>query len=154
MKMSTSVEANTTDWTPTVGALMRGIVEWVQECMYEALLDAGYSDLTRAQMKVFRFPSPDGLRPSELANNLLITKQAVNDLLGYLEDVGYLVREIDPLDRRARIIRLTPSGRQVLYTVRDAAKAAEEQIAKHLGSRRFASMQASLVIAREFVREL
>jgi DNA-binding MarR family transcriptional regulator len=52
----------------------------------------------------------DGLRPIELAERLRITKQSVNDLLGHLEQHGYLIREPDPADRRARVLRLTAKG--------------------------------------------
>lgn len=43
-------------------------------------------------------------------------KQSVNDLLRDLEDIGYLTREAESSDKRARIVRLTrlvgsPSGR-------------------------------------------
>ena len=39
-----------------------------------------------------------------------ITKQSVNELIGYLERQGYLRRVVDPDDSRARIIHLPPRG--------------------------------------------
>ena len=45
------------------------------------------------------------MRPSDLAAATQISKQAVNDLLGELERLGYLVRRVDPSDERARLIR-------------------------------------------------
>jgi len=43
-----------------------------------------------------------------LADQLQITKQSVNDLLRHLEQHGYITRQHDPTDGRARIVRLTP----------------------------------------------
>ena len=45
-----------------------------------------------------------------LAEEVGITKQSVNDLLGHLEGRGYLVRVPEPVDGRARVIRLTAKG--------------------------------------------
>ena len=60
------------------------------------MAEAGYDDLTPAQVGVFRYPGPDGYRPSEIATNLEVTKQSVNDLLGEVERKGYVTREADP----------------------------------------------------------
>ena len=58
-----------------------------------------------------------GLRPSQLADQRGITKQSVNDLLGHLEGHGYLVREPDSADGRARVIRLTSKGRRLQQAI-------------------------------------
>jgi DNA-binding MarR family transcriptional regulator len=73
-----------------------------------------------------------------------ITKQSVNDLLGHLEEHGYLVREPDPADRRGRIVRLTAKGRQLEDTINDQARAAEQTIARLLGPRRFGQLHSAL----------
>ena len=49
---------------------------------------------------------------AKLADQVGITKQSVNDLLGHLEGHGYLVRVPDPADGRARVIRLTAKGQR------------------------------------------
>ncbi|TMA79091.1 MAG: winged helix-turn-helix transcriptional regulator [Deltaproteobacteria bacterium] len=86
----------------------------------------------------------DQQRPSELAEQLQITKQSVNDLLGHLEHHGYLTRAPDPNDGRARIVRLTPKGRRLQKTVHVRAQAAEQHIADKLGARRFTQLQRAL----------
>ncbi len=96
---------------PYVGSMMRTTVNWIMDCVYEHVVAAGFDDLGRAHVGLFRYPTAEGLRPSELADRLQISKQSVNDLLRDLEARGYLVREPDPGDGRARVVRLTARGR-------------------------------------------
>lgn len=60
--------------------------------------DAGYDDLNPAHVGLFRCPTLDGLRPTELADQHQITKQSINDLLRHLDQSGYLICKIDPAD--------------------------------------------------------
>ena len=69
--------------------------------------------------------------------------EAVNDVLGYLELHGYLVRVPDPADGRACVIRLTPKGQRLGKTIYDEARKAEMRIAETLGPRRFDQLQSS-----------
>ena len=73
-----------------------------------------------------------------------ITKQSVNDLLGHLERNGYLVREPDSADGRARVIRLTPKGRRLQQTIYAEAGKAQLGIAEILGPQRFDQLHGSL----------
>jgi DNA-binding MarR family transcriptional regulator len=93
---------------------------------------------------VFRNPAPDGMSPSELAEQLQITKQSVNELLGHLEQHGYLVREPDPRNSRRRRIRLTGQGQEVQAIVRTAAWRVERTAAELLGEHRLADLRRNL----------
>ena len=108
------------------------------------VLAAGYDDLNPAHIGAFRYPTLDRQRPSALADQLQITKQSVNDLLGHLEQHGYLTREPDPVDGRARVIHLTPKGRKLEKTINTEAKAAELEIASLLGPRQHAQLRHAL----------
>ncbi|MCU1427123.1 MAG: MarR family transcriptional regulator [Actinomycetia bacterium] len=127
-----------------MGSRMRLVWQWVRTRIYDGVVAAGYDDLNRSHIGVFRFPGIDGLRPSEVAQEMQITKQSVNELLGHLERLGYLVRELDPNDSRARIIRLTNAGRKLERAVLREARAAEAEIAELVGPRRFAQLRTAL----------
>lgn len=131
---------------PYVGALLRSVWEWLRDEMYAGVVAAGYDDLTAAHVGLWRYPGLDGLRPSQLADRVGITKQSVNELLGYLEQRGYLLRVPDSADGRARVIRLTSRGQQLEQTIYAAAGAAQRRIAEILGPRRFAQLHSSLVL--------
>jgi DNA-binding MarR family transcriptional regulator len=129
---------------PYMGAMMRLGWQWVRKQIFSGVVAAGYDDLNPAHVGLFRYPTLDRQRPSELAEQLQITKQSVNDLLSHLEQHGYLTREPDPNDGRARIVRLTEKGRQVEKTVTYQSKAAELRIAELLGPRRFSQLRDAL----------
>ena len=78
--------------------------------MLERLHEHGFDDLEAAHLAVLQYPGPQGLRPSELAASVGMSKQAVNYQLGQLERLGYLVREPDPGDQRSKRIVLTERG--------------------------------------------
>jgi DNA-binding MarR family transcriptional regulator len=129
--------------------MMRVTWQWVRDQMYAGVMAAGYDDLNAAHVGLWRYPGLDGLRPSQLADEVGITKQSVNDLLGHLERRGYLVRVPDPADGRARVIRLTSKGQGLEQTVYAEARAAQLRIAEILGPRRFAQLHSSLELLTE-----
>jgi DNA-binding MarR family transcriptional regulator len=124
--------------------MLRVVWRWVRDEMYAGVVAAGYDDLNAAHVELWRYPGLDGIRPSQLAEHVGITKQSVNDLLGHLERQGYLGRVPDPTDGRGRVIRLTSKGHQLQATIHDEARAAQLRIAEILGPRRFAQLHSSL----------
>jgi DNA-binding MarR family transcriptional regulator len=98
-----------------------------------------------SHLNVLQYPGPDGVRPSELAARLRVSKQALNYLLGQLERLGYLERVADEQDQRSRRVSLTRRGHEALRTIRDAVAEVEAEWAELLGARRFAQLRALLV---------
>jgi len=135
--------------SPYVGAMLRVVWQWVREQLYEGVVAAGFDDLNAAHVGLWRYPGLEGLRPSQLASRVGITKQSVNDLLGHLEHHGYLLREPDSADGRVRVIRLTSKGRRLERTIYASAGAAQQRIADILGPRRFAQLHSSLELLAE-----
>ena len=135
--------------SPYVGAMLRVVWQWVRDELYAGVVAAGYDDLNAAHVGLWRYPGLEGLRPSQLADRVAITKQSVNDLLGHLERNGYLVRVSESADGRARVVRLTPKGKRLEQTIYAAAAAAQQQIAQILGPRRFAQLHSSLELLTE-----
>src|SRR6476659_5966361 len=99
--------------TPYIGASMRLVWQWIWAQNFEAVVRAGYDDLNPAHVGLFRYPTLDGCRLTDIAHQMQITKQSVHELVGHLEARGYLVREPDPANRRARVVRLTAKGREL-----------------------------------------
>jgi DNA-binding MarR family transcriptional regulator len=129
---------------PYIGAMLRDVWQWVRDQMYAGVVAAGYDDLSAAHVGLWRYPGLDGRRPSQLADQVGITKQSVNDLLGHLEAHGYLGRIPDAADGRARVIQLSLKGQQLQQTIYAEAGAAQQRIAEILGPRRFAQLHNSL----------
>jgi DNA-binding MarR family transcriptional regulator len=123
---------------------MRLVWQWVWAENYRGVVRAGFDDLNPAHVGLFRHPTLDGRRLTDIAQQMQITKQSVHELVGHLEACGYLVRVPDPSDRRARIVELTARGRRLEAVIRSQARRAEQRIAGVLGPRRFAALQQAL----------
>ena len=127
--------------TPLIGALLRIPFETVRDRMLAGLHERGYTDLVAAHLDVFQYPGPENLRPSELATQTRMSKQALNYLLGQLEQLGYLTRETDPSDQRSKRIRATPRGRAAGKAIREIVHEVEAEWAEQLGPRKFAQLR-------------
>ena len=130
---------------PLIGALLRVPWEAVRAHMLARLRENGFLDFEPAHFTVFRYPSPDGARPSELAAHLGISKQSLNYLLRDLERLGYLERRPDPDDLRAKRIVVTRRGTSAIEVIRAAVAELEREWAGQLGERRFAQLRTLLV---------
>jgi DNA-binding MarR family transcriptional regulator len=129
---------------PLIGALLRMPWEAVQEHMLARLHEEGFTDFDPSYLTVFRFPSPHGERPSELATRRRVSKQALNHLLGRLEQRGYLERVADPDDGRSKRISLTPRGAKAVAVIREAVTEVEDRWAEQLGRKRFNQLRILL----------
>lgn len=127
-----------------IGALLRVPAEAIHRRIIRELNEAGFKGLSLAHMAVFRYPSPDGARPGVLAERAGMSKQAMNRLLGTLEDLGYLVRSDAPEEGRARIVRFTRRGHAAYVKAIDVLRGIEREWNAELGPRDFAKLKELL----------
>src|SRR6185437_1214824 len=99
----------------------------------DAVLAAGFDDVTIAQARMFARIGPDGTRLTDLAEQAQVTKQTAGFLVNQLERGGYVQREPDPGDGRARLVRITPKGQAAVAAARAAEAAVEAEWTRHLG---------------------
>jgi DNA-binding MarR family transcriptional regulator len=129
---------------PRVGALLRFAWEKIRERIYAGICQDGFDDLNPAHVAMFRYEGLEGKRPSQLTEQMQITKQSIHDLLRHLEECGYIEFRLDPNDRRARLISLTVRGRKLGASVQKYADASEFELEQQLGSKRFREFLATL----------
>lgn len=132
--------------TPVIDAVMPIVWQWLRDQVLEGVRAAGYGDLNPAHVALARNPALDGSRPSEIAERMQITRQSVHELITHMEHRGYLVREADASNGRARIVRLTDSGRRLEREVRAQARAAEAQIAGLIGEQPWTQLRDALTM--------
>ena len=130
---------------PLIGALLRMPWERVVRRMLERLHEHGFDDLDIAHINLLLYPGPQGARPSELAAQRGMSKQAANYLLGQLERLGYLERRPDSHDGRSKRIALTDRGERAAHTIRDAVRDVERDWEAQLGQDRFARLKTLLL---------
>lgn len=116
---------------PLSALLSQTLVAFTRE-FEQGVAAAGHPELSLALgSNVLRFLDVgEGIRVGELADRAGVTKQAISQQLAYLERHGQIALEVDPDDRRAKLIRLTPLGkatrdvcRPLFGTVEDAWRA-------------------------------
>jgi DNA-binding MarR family transcriptional regulator len=62
------------------------------------------------------------IRLTDLAMNIGVGKPSVSRQIAFLESIGLVSKEADPLDGRAQSIRLTPRGEEKMHQVQDARR--------------------------------
>jgi DNA-binding MarR family transcriptional regulator len=129
---------------PLVGALLRVPAEAIHRRLIRGLKAAGFEGLNLPHMAVLQFPGPDGVRPIVLAERAGMSKQAMNQLLGTLEDLGYVIRSAVPGERGARIVRFTKRGHAAYAKMADILKDIEREWSRELGPQRFSQLKALL----------
>ena len=127
-----------------IGALLRVPAEAIHRRIIRDLNEAGFKELSLPHMALFRFPSPDGVRPGVLADRAGMSKQAMNRLLGSLEDLGYLARTDAPDEGRARIVHFTKRGHAAYAKALDVLREIEREWRAELGPRDFALLKELL----------
>lgn len=131
-------------WTPTVPALVNLVAASGAPRLRAAFAAAGLDGIRPAQAVALVPLATGGLHASDLADRLQVSRQAVAQGIASLERHGYVTRVTDPGDARARIIELTPRGRQALRVMRSNAVALEKRWAEVLGPRRLGELRDTL----------
>src|SRR5215472_5901733 len=127
-----------------IGALLRVPAQAIQRRIIKELNAAGFDGLSMPHMAVLQFPGPDGARPGTLAERAGISKQAMNRLLGSLEDLGYVVRSDAPDEGRARIVRFTKRGHAAYAKAIEILQDIEREWKAELGPKDFAQLKELL----------
>ena len=125
-----------------IAALLRLPHEAVVTRLLAALARDGL-ELSQTELGVFLFPGPDGRRPSDLARQCGMTRQAMNYVLTGLEEGGYLQRH-DAETPNGRVVRTTERGRRVIGVVRAEIHEIEREWAAHLGASRYGQLRDTL----------
>jgi DNA-binding MarR family transcriptional regulator len=106
--------AETQARTITLITLFRQTSKLMVDELTQRLRAAGDVHCTAAHHPVFESIDPDGTRLTVLAERAGMTHQSMSELVGSMVAVGYLERLPDPADGRAKLVRLTPYGRQMV----------------------------------------
>lgn len=98
-----------------------GLRLWLRLLTCTSLMEAAIRAELRAEFDVTlpRFDlmaqlyrHPEGMKMGELSQRLMVTGGNVTGIADQLAREGLVLRETDPADRRAFLVRLTPAGRK------------------------------------------
>jgi DNA-binding MarR family transcriptional regulator len=142
-RKSRRADATADEGPPYVGALLRQCLEHVRARIETDLTSAGFTDLQPAHLAVFSFPPPDGVRPSDLARRIRMSRQATNHIIGQLEALGYLERRAERKGARRRIY-LTPRTWGMVKVVHATLLEIQGEWAADIGPERFGDFMTTL----------
>jgi DNA-binding MarR family transcriptional regulator len=117
---------------------------WLDEGLQARLHDHGWPDVNRPQSMVMTNIVSGIVRPSDIARNLGVSRQAIHSTINQMVKLGIVQMEVDPADRRHMIVSLTDLGARMR---KDAQRSMDEltaQIAAVLGQDKFDALLAAL----------
>ena len=110
----------------------------------------GYPEVRPGHGCVFTYLDRDrGSRLTDLADRSGLTKQAVGEAVADLEGKGYLERVPDPIDGRAKIIRLSERGRAGVRAADRHFADIEREWGEGIGDERMAALREALELLAE-----
>ncbi len=99
----------------------------------DGVVGAGYPQKPK-HSAVFAQIDPAGSRLTDLAHRANITPQAMAQRVDELEELGYVARQPDPSDGRAKLIVLTDDGRAAIDAGKHTIAELEDRMDEILGS--------------------
>ncbi|PZS29537.1 MAG: MarR family transcriptional regulator [Pseudonocardiales bacterium] len=127
----------------TAAAVLRVATQLV-DGIQEGLARRGFDDVRPVHGFAFARISGTQATTADLAAHLGITKQAAAQLVDHLLQRGYLTREADPRDGRAKLLVLTERGRACTTAAEQAANDVVQRWKQQLSPQRFAEMRDGL----------
>ena len=135
---------------PPIGALLRVAHEQIWKRLMREMRAAGFHDLSKTEYRIFEYPGPEALRPTDLAERCGMTKQSINHVLGSLERKRYLERR-HAKSGREREIRLAKRGRKLHSILRKSMRRVERDWAAQVREKRLEEMRWNLIRFAQFL---
>jgi DNA-binding MarR family transcriptional regulator len=104
----------------------------------------GHPEIRPKHGAVFANIDRGGTRATVLAERAGIGKPAMGELIDDLERLGYVKREADPSDRRAKVVAPTPAALDVTRIVHAFNRRRESSYRRRLGSEAYDTLRNAL----------
>lgn len=121
-------------------------VYWFDESLQNHLEAAGWPRMSRTKSMIMINIADGVIRPSQIAANLGISRQAVHLALAELEQEGLVWLEPDPDDRRAKRVRFSddPRGTRMRDDALQTLHDVEAALQKRIGTKRYQQLRQAL----------
>lgn len=104
----------------------------------------GYEAIRPSHSAVFANLGLGAVRVTELAERARVTQQAMGKMLKELERMGYVARDVDGLDKRAKEIRLTSAGIALVEENMKAVAQVRLEYARRIGEEELDELESRL----------
>jgi DNA-binding MarR family transcriptional regulator len=112
--------------------------------LHAELARRGHQEMRPAHGFAMQAIGFSGATATEVGRRLGISKQAAGKTIERLEAIGYVQRAGDGLDRRRKLVRLTPRGTEALSLSAEIFTEIRDRWAATLGADRVDDLEASL----------
>ena len=133
--------------------LLRDAFAAINGVVPRRLAEQGHGAVRTAHGAVFQYLDEDGTTVSTLAERAEMTKQAMAELVQYLEEHGYLRRVRNPQDGRAKLVLPTARGREVVTIAQSLVPELEGRLIKELGRTRWRELRDDLRMIQDLFQE-
>ena len=130
--------------TDSFGNLFRDTALAGQQIVAEELVRRGFGDLRPALLAVGQHVGPNGARITELAERAWLTKATVVHAVDELERLGYVTREPDSSDGRAKLVVPTERMHEAERVAREVIADMRAAWAQRLGEQDMDALEALL----------
>jgi DNA-binding MarR family transcriptional regulator len=124
--------------------LLVGVKELMLDEMRARLHERGFEEIREPHGHVFRFLHQGPIRLSDMAERTGLTKQAIGEHIDFLESRGYVTRQPDPADGRAKLVVATERGEAAMAAARQVFADVERRWARRLGAERIRALRETL----------
>lgn len=135
--------------TETFGFIVTDIARLIRAEMDHRTTEAGLGLTTGEGRVLFNVRRAGPIRQSALAERLGIEAMTLSGLIDRLEGKGYVERQPDPADRRAKLVTLTEAGTAVVARIEPIAASIRGDAARGIDPDDWKRVLAALRISRE-----
>src|SRR6188472_2157175 len=127
-----------------LAALLREAFVALNNLVIVRLAERGHGEVRPSHGAVFQYLDDTGTTVSRLAERAQMTKQAMAELVAHLERHGYVSRNPDPQDRRAKLVLPTERGREVMAIAQSLVPELETRVLRDLSPTRVRALRRDL----------
>ncbi|MFG1709382.1 MarR family winged helix-turn-helix transcriptional regulator [Nonomuraea sp. M3C6] len=126
---------------PDLGILAGRTLFAVQRELFAEVAEQGHPELRPRHGAVLAYLDEEGSRATDLAAQSGQHKQVIGTLVDELVELGYVERQPDPADRRAKLIVPTAKGLDEMTKSDAAMSAIEAELAAAVGKEAYAEFK-------------
>lgn len=123
--------------------LWQATLAWRRE-FTSAMAASGHGWFAQARGNLMAYIGPKGIRQTDLAERASLSKQAVQQFIDELVKDGIVMRVPDDKDARARLVCLTPAGRDAMRDADRIKLEIEDRWRERIGAEVFSSLESGL----------